>query len=295
MYDAVGEYEKASDYLEKSMAVSRKIGDRCKLAVSYSNLGSIFCRLGKYGRSNEYNKKALLIFTDIGERKWVAIVYMTQGTVEHAVGSLNSAKDYFEKALAISKELGNRKLEADGCLKLGAFFYKQAEYVRAEGYIKKGLTLFEEIGDINGQFRSLEMMAQLRMRDGKFQEAISYFLSCIEKCEKMRDSLCDHDQFKISFSDCNIASYWQFSSLLCETGNPNEALYVSELSRARALADLMSARYSVENKISANPRTWAGIEDSVAKECNGTCLYVSYCCCSIHLWILKEAESQISR
>ena len=287
MYDAVGEYEKASDYLEKSMAVSRKIGDRCKLAVSYSNLGSIFCRLGKYGTSNEYNKKALLIFTDIGERKWVAIVYMTQGTVEHAVGSLNSAKDYFEKALAISKELGNRKIEADVCLKLGAFFYKQAEYVRAEGYIKKGLTLFEEIGDINGQFRSLEMTAQLRMRDGKFQEAISYFLSCIEKCEKMRDSVCDHDQFKISFSDCNIASYWQFSSLLCETGNPNEALYVSELSRARALADLMSARYSVENKISANPRTWAGIEDSVAKECNGTCLYVSYCCCSIHLWILK--------
>ena len=52
----------------------------------------------------------------------------------------------------------------------------------------------------------------------------------------------------------------------------------------------MSAQYSVENQISANPRMWAGIEDSVGKEYNGTCLYVSYCRCSINLWILQGSE-----
>ena len=52
-------------------------------------------------------------------------------------------------------------------------------------------------------------------------------------------------------------------------------LYVSELSRARALADLMSAQYSVENQISANPQIWAGLEGIVAKECDRTRLYVA--------------------
>ena len=283
----VGEYEKGSDYLEKSMDLSRKIGDRFTLANSYSMLGTTFYRLGKYSKANEYNRKALFIFTEIGARESEAVVYMTQGAVELAVGSLINAKDYFENALAISKEIVNRPLEADACLSLGKFFYMKAEYVRAEEYIKKGLTLSEEIGNIDRQSHALQMMAKLRMEDGKIQEAISYFLSCIGKCKKMRDSLCDHDQFKISFSHCNIRSYSQLSYLLCETGNPNKALHVLELLRGRALADLMSARYSVENKISANPGKWAGNEDTVAKECNGTCLYVSYCCCRINLWILK--------
>ena len=290
MYNSVGEYEKASDYLEKSLALSSKIGDRFKLALSYSKLGAKFYNLGKYSKANEFNKKALLIFTDMGAREWVAKVYLTQGAVEHAVRSLINAKNYFEKALAISKELGNRRLEADSCLTVGNFFYMQAEYVRAEENIKKGLALSEEIAFIEGQFYSLQMMAQLRMKDGKIQEAMSYFLSSIGKCEKMRNSLSDHDQFKISFLDCNILSYMQLTVLLCETGNLKEALYVSELSKARALSDLMSARYSLEKQISANPRTWASLVGIAGKEFNRTCLYISYFSDNIYLWILKEAK-----
>ena len=130
-------------------------------------------------------------------------------------------------------------------------------------------------------------MARLRLEEEKIQEAISYFLSAIEKCEEMRGSLRDNDQFKVSFSDDNIFSYRKLSSLLCKSGYAREALYVSELSRARALTDLMSARYSAETKIAADPRTWAGIEGIAGKGCNRTCLYVSYCDCTIYLWIVK--------
>ena len=181
--------------------------------------------------------------------------------------------------------------EAKGYLYLGYFFFAQSEDDRAEEYINKALALSEEIGAIKGQFESLTLIALIRMKEGKIQEAISCFLSGIEKCEKIRGSLRDNDQFKISFSDHNIGPYRDLSMLLCQMGNPTKALYVSELSRARALADLRSARYSVENQISANPRTWAGLlEGIVAKECNRTCLYVSYHSDSIYLWILKAGR-----
>ena len=110
-----------------------------------------------------------------------------------------------------------------------------------------------------------------------------HFLSGIEKCEEIRHSLRDNDLFKISFSDRNIRSYRDLIMLLCEIENPTEALYVSELSRARALADLTSTQYSLENKISAHRRTWADLEGIVSKECNRTCLYVSYSHCRIYL------------
>ena len=141
-----------------------------------------------------------------------------------------------------------------------------------------------------GQFYSLTHLACIRTKGGKIQEAISYFRSGIDKCEEIRGFLRDNDQFKISSCERNILSYRDLILLLCQIGNPTEALYVSELSRARALADLMSAQYSLENKIFHNPRAWASLQGIVAKECNRTCLYVSYCRWHIYLWTLEAGR-----
>ena len=210
--------------------------------------------------------------------------------MELAVRNFIKAKEYYESSLAISKDIGDRETEGHGYLSLARFLLAKSEYDRAEEYIKEALALSEKIGDVLMQYESLDGMAHIRMKEGKIQEAISYFFSGIEKCEEMRGSLRENDQFKISFSDRNIRSYRDLSTLLFETGNPTEALYVSELSRARALADLLSSQYPVENKISSTPRTWAGLEGIVDKECNSTCLYVSYTSAKIYLSILKAGE-----
>ena len=104
----------------------------------------------------------------------------------------------------------------------------------------------------------------------------------------MRGSLRDNDHWKISYADKNITSYHSLCKLLCQTGNPQQALYVSELGKARALVDLMSAQYSVKNKVSANPQTWSGIETIMDIESNSSCLYVSYSLDTIYFWILKS-------
>ena len=277
----------ARDHFEKSLVISLGTGDRRLQALSYLDLGETFCSLGKYSKANRYNQKALVILAEIGDREGMAKSNINQGTVFACIGGFIKAKECFERALATSKEIGNREVEATGCISLGRLLLDQNEYVRAEEFIKRGLALGEEVGDIARQFHSLEMLALIRLKEGKIQEAISYFLSGIGKCEEIRGSLRDNDQFKISFSDCNSRSYKELSVLLCKTGNLTEALYVSELSRARALADLMSAQYSVEHSISANPRSWAGLENILAKECNRTCLYLSYHSDTMYLWILK--------
>ena len=290
VYVSVGEYEKARQHLEKSLLINKEIGDKHGEAACYTNLGNVYRSVGKYSKANEFNKKAFVIFTDTGSRCGLARFYLIQGSVELAAGTSNKAEEYFESALAISKETGDSPTEALCYLALGRFFIAQSSYDRAEENIKKALNLSEKIGDIDRQFSSLKEIAYIRVKEGKIQEAISYFLSGIEKWEEIRRCLRDNDQFKISFSDRNICSHRTLSMLLCESGNPIEALYVSELSRARALADLMSAQYSLENKISADRRTWAGLEGIVAIECNHTCLYVSYVCCRIYLWILKAGR-----
>ena len=54
----------------------------------------------------------------------------------------------------------------------------------------------------------------------------------------------------------------------------------------------MAAQYSVQNEIPVTPQRWDDIESIVKKECNCTCLYISYCKQWITFWVLK-AESPL--
>ena len=78
--------------------------------------------------------------------------------------------------------------------------------------------------------------------------------------------------------------------MLCSTGNHNEALYSSELGRARALEDLIAVQYSVKSQISVDPQSWIGIEKIMTKETNCTCLYIALDAPKLFAWVINERE-----
>ena len=104
----------------------------------------------------------------------------------------------------------------------------------------------------------------------------------------MQNFLNGNDEFKISLLERHgTFPYKLFSDLLCATGKPRDALYVEELGRARGLAEFMADKFSVENHISASPKSWFGIENIVNRESNCACLYISYRDRGVLLWVLK--------
>ena len=74
-----------------------------------------------------------------------------------------------------------------------------------------------------------------------------------------------------------------------------EALHVVELGRAKALTDLMSDRYFVEQEVSLNPESFAGILKVIRNSSNRTCLYISYCGEDIFLWTAKQSKPKAFR
>jgi len=290
LFDAVGEYQRARDYLEHAIAVKNKSGDRSVEAVLSESLGTTFQKLGKYQDAVQHHEKALAISREIGDRKLEAGVYGNLGIVFRKLGDYENAREYQEKALAISKETGDRARHALCCNNLGAIFQSRGYYAEAEVYYKSGLAISEEIGDVAKQFHFLDNLARLKYSSGTIQETLSYLALCIERCEQLRAFLGKNDQFKISFFHENIYPYHRLGALLCYTGKFEEALYVSELWRARALADLMSAGYFDENRILANHQSRVAVESVMDKELNCTCLYFFYFCEKIFLWILKAGR-----
>ena len=129
--------------------------------------------------------------------------------------------------------------------------------------------------------------------ENNIPEAKLHFSASIKQREVVRSFLKDHDQSKISYFDGSNHLFQNISSLLCAFGNrPHEGLYIEEIGRARALEDLMSAQYSIENEISVSPETWVGIEKIMKKESNCVCLYISYFKNIITLFVVK-ADNQV--
>ena len=299
VFRSLGEYVEAEEYLQQGLKISKEIGDKDKEAAAHVNLGMVFRSLGEYVKAEEYLQKALKISKEIGNKYGEAAAYGNLGKVFHsaALGEYVKAEEYLQKSLKISKEIGHKYNEAVVLGNLGTVFAYHGEYLKAKEYYEKAHKLSYKIGDIELQFSSHLGLAfaYLVLGGENIPEVVANLEKSIQKCEEMRVFLRDKDQFKIFFFDEHDSPYQLLSTLLCWTGKHTDAINVVELGRARALADLMSAQYSVERQISMEPHSWVGIEKILKKESNCVCLYIAYHGPNLFLWILKSNKSILFR
>ena len=230
------------------MAVTKGFGDRSGEAANYRHLGLICRKRGEYDKAQEYYEKSLTIYVEIGER----------------VGVLFNYSD------------------------LGLCFQSLGKYDMAEEYLKQALLLSRDIGHNLGEFHCLCNLSVLKVLQCHPKESSSYLFQSIQKFETLRAFLKENDQFQISLlEEHGTFPYMLFSRLLSSTGKPQDALYVEELRRARGLADLMAARYSVQEQISSDPQSWCGIQGIITKEADCACLYISVGQNYVRFWIIE--------
>ena len=74
LFQSVGEYDKAKEYLEQTLSIIIQIGDKEGEASSYGNLGAVFLSLGEYDKAKGYLEKALATQTEIGDKEGEALL-----------------------------------------------------------------------------------------------------------------------------------------------------------------------------------------------------------------------------
>ena len=119
MFQSVGEYGKAEEYLHKALTINTKIGDRKGEATCYVNLGYVFESVGEYAKAEEYLHKALTINTEIGDRQGEATCYGNLGALFVYVGEYGKAEENLHTALTTNTEIGDKDGEPSRYLKLG--------------------------------------------------------------------------------------------------------------------------------------------------------------------------------
>ena len=288
LFMSLGNYDKAREYLEKALRIYRRIGDRKGEADTLVNLVHLFLSLGKYSKADDFLERANAIWREIGDRQGQARHFSCLGIISHKRGEYDNALGYFKKALEIHMDIGTEEGVVVSWVNLGLCFQSLGKYNMAEEYFKKALLLSRDIGHTLLEFKCLLGLTVLKVSQFDLEEALSSLFQTIEMFDTLRGSLKDNDEFKTSLLEKHgTFPYELLSRLLSSTAKPQDALYVEELRRARGLADLMAARYSVVEQISGDPKSWYGIQNIVAKETDCVCLYISVGEKHMRYWILK--------
>ena len=96
MYGSVCEYDKATEHLEKLLAIKKQIGDRDGEATCYGQLAVAYRSVGRYPKANQYNKEALVVASETGDRAMKARSLLVQGSILDLIGSYLKAKECCE-------------------------------------------------------------------------------------------------------------------------------------------------------------------------------------------------------
>ena len=288
VFQSLGNYDEAREYLEKALRIFRRIGERKGEADTFGCLASLFLYLGKYSKADDFLERAIAIWREIGDREGQAEHFVNFGAICHKRGEYENALECQKKALEIRMEIGSKEGVAFSYVEIGLCFKSLGKYDMAEEYLKKALLLSKDIGQSFLEFQCLRALTVLKVSQDDLNEASSFIFQTIEMFDTLRGFLKDNDQFKTSLLEEHGAfPYKLLSSLLSNTAKPHVALYAEELRRARGLADLMAARYSVVKQVSGDPKSWYGIQNIVAKETDCACLYISVGEKHMRYWSLK--------
>ena len=174
-YLNMGQVEKAIDYYQEALVISKEIDDRRGEGNDLGNLGNAYLNMGQVEKAIEYYQKALVILKEIGDKRGEETYLGNLGTAYRNLGQVEKAIEYYEQALMISKEIGNRRNEGIWLGNLGNAYMNLGQVEKAIDYYEQALVILKEIGDRRGEGATLGNLGTAYRNLGQVEKAIEYY------------------------------------------------------------------------------------------------------------------------
>jgi CHAT domain-containing protein/Flp pilus assembly protein TadD len=245
-YHSLGQYQKAIEFFQLSLTISREIGDRNGEGLSLGNLGTAYNSLGQYQKAIEFYQQSLTISREIGDRYVEVNTLLNLGSDYNSLGQYQKAIDFYQQSLTISREIGNRREEGLSLNNLGTAYASLGQYEKAIEFFQQSLTISRDIGDRNREGISLNNLGAAWFKFGNLPEAEKHLFASLEVLESLRQDIKD-DLNKVSLSETQRNTYTILQEVLIAQNKINQALEVSERGRGRALAELLAKRITPDS------------------------------------------------
>jgi tetratricopeptide (TPR) repeat protein len=175
MHTDKGEFEKALEYLDKSLKIWETINEPRGYASSLSSIGLVHYLRGEYDKALLHREKSLNLRTEIGDLPGVALTLDYIGVVYNWSGYYDRALKYYQKSLAIGEKTGDLFIIAQSNINLGLVHSRKEDYETSLDFYTKSLEIAERI---NLQFGISGIhwgIGDLYRKWGKYDKALHHF------------------------------------------------------------------------------------------------------------------------
>jgi CHAT domain-containing protein len=277
-------FDEAVSRANAALEFSRSLGLEPLADTVLGNLGWGYLELGDFENALVFYKQGAEALGKSGLPS-ISAYYFT-GAAESYLGlhEYALAEDLARNTLVRARQLNNAWNKAVCLNMLTKILLKTGRFHEAEQYNQEALTMEDQSGKVyallfaghiaaaNKRFTHAEKfffqvlsgpnvetpikweaeagLAQVWNDQGRFVEAERQHLKAINTIEQARRSV-NHDELRLSFLSSGIEVYGEYIDFLIRRGRPADALNQAELSRARTLAEGLSAEDQVAASHSA--------------------------------------------
>jgi Tfp pilus assembly protein PilF len=102
----MGDLDRASAYLEESLAIDRRIGRRDSVSVQLTNLGNVARRMGDTVRAHDLLREALQLKVELNDPRQIAVTLEAMAAVAVTTGDMPRAARLLGAARRVRTHLG---------------------------------------------------------------------------------------------------------------------------------------------------------------------------------------------
>ena len=188
-YNDLGQYERAINFHEQSLVLFREIGDRAGEGRALGNLGLAYNNLGQYERTIDFHEQSLVLFREISDRAGEGRALNNLGIGYGSLGQYERAIDFHEQSLVIAREIGNRAGEGYALNNSGLAYFSLGQYERALAQYSQAVTLLNELDARAPEAMSLRNIGNLLNRQNQPELAITFLKASVDIREAIRGDI----------------------------------------------------------------------------------------------------------
>ena len=257
VYRSSGLHKCALELQKEAYEAALARGDTARLAAACGYIGFTNYSLAKpnHEEAIKYLGTRLYLCQKVlGDPEGVRWCLNNIGKVYLSMGTIQAAIQCFEESLKLVQGTGNLLGEGTALGNLGSALREAGKHEEAIKYHKQYFTNAGKRLDTGGEAIMLYELAVDHMLMGDLTSARDYALKGVVTLRNIHARLsAEDDQLKIGNFEKNQAKTFSILlHILTELGQNHVALLVSELGRARTLADMMQTTSNIKSQFAAD-------------------------------------------
>lgn len=182
-----GNYDKAIEYYEQSLAIQRQISNTQGVAAVLYNLGDMYALRGNLHQALEYLHESLKLHEQLKDETGTAYVLNDLGWYYHVQGDDPNALLYLGKARDLREKLADTRGLANTYNNLGLICLEKHKLDDAHNYFSRAFDLMQKSGDKRGEALALNSLGAIYCNRKNYKPAIDHYQQAARIQEEMQD------------------------------------------------------------------------------------------------------------